>query len=61
MPKIGNQAIHEEDNLWYFWDESWASRQGPFESKDIALKQLKKYCDWLDDGPTINMRTGKIE
>lgn len=30
---------------WYFWDESWANRLGPYESKEEAEKMLNKYCD----------------
>ena len=38
MPKIGNQAIHEEDNLWYFWDE----RETALNLNRTELVELRK-------------------
>jgi hypothetical protein len=29
---------------WYFWDETWADRHGPFEAEGEARRQLKVYC-----------------
>lgn len=28
---------------WYFWNEVWADRYGPYESEDEANKQLERY------------------
>jgi hypothetical protein len=40
--------VHEEDGKWYFWDETWADRHGPYDTEEIARAELKKYCDYLD-------------
>ena len=40
--------VHSEDGHWWFWDESWADRHGPFASEDEARRALSAYCDYLD-------------
>ena len=37
--------IHEEDCKWYFWDEVWCDRYGPFHTEEIAKAELKRYCE----------------
>lgn len=39
-----SDPIHEENGKWYFWNEVWADRYGPYDSKQKAIEQLKKYC-----------------
>lgn len=39
-----NDPIHEEDGKWYFWDETWADRYGPYDTEEIARETLKRYC-----------------
>lgn len=44
-----SDPIHYEngesgDPGWYFWDETWGERQGPFGSHDLAEKELEQYC-----------------
>jgi len=37
--------IHQnEDGKWYFWDETWAFEEGPFNTKLEAENALDKYC-----------------
>jgi len=28
---------------WYFWDETWASSYGPFETEEEARTRLSEY------------------
>lgn len=35
--------VHEENNSWYFWDETWTNRHGPFASRDEAETMLEAY------------------
>jgi hypothetical protein len=43
--------IHQDtQGGWYFWDETWADRIGPFQSRDIAERALKDYSDFLTTG-----------
>lgn len=34
-----------EDWKWYFWDESWSTQYGPYETEEEARAGLKKYCE----------------
>jgi hypothetical protein len=36
--------IFQENGQWYFWDEN-GDKQGPFESQEIALEELKRYFE----------------
>jgi len=37
--------VHQDsDGLWYFWEENWALRHGPFDTEDQARLALTKYC-----------------
>jgi len=42
--------VHEHEGRWYFWDEVWANRHGPFKSEEEAAGQCKRYLDWLNNG-----------
>lgn len=33
---------------WYFWDETWANRIGPFPDEATANLECEKYARWLD-------------
>lgn len=35
--------IHEDDGKWYFWDETWSDRLGPYNTKEIAEKAMQQY------------------
>lgn len=46
--------IHRDDenNLWYFWDESQADRFGPFPTESHAREASDRYAAFLDTGKT---------
>ena len=48
-----NQPIHKCENSWYFWDETWAYRHGPYASKKECEIKLSKYAKWLDTGDYV--------
>jgi phosphatidylglycerophosphatase A len=53
-----NNPVYKEDNKWYFWDETWAYRCGPFLTEQEAEWRLLLYCLFvLDDCKKI----GEIE
>jgi hypothetical protein len=33
---------------WFYWDETWAYRIGPFDTKEMAQIELNKYCEELN-------------
>lgn len=39
-----NDPVHKEKDGWYFWDETWADRIGPYTTEEEAREQLEKYC-----------------
>jgi hypothetical protein len=50
MGSVGSNAIHKEADGWYFWDETWAHRLGPFTSEKKCEIKLTKYAHWLSTG-----------
>jgi len=36
--------VHQDNNKWYFWDETWGNRYGPYDTETEARKLLAKYC-----------------
>ncbi len=39
-----SDPIHEESGSWYFWDETWGYRHGPYATREEATKELDRYC-----------------
>lgn len=37
--------VHEEKGKWYFWDETWADRYGPYDSEQKARTAMEKYSE----------------
>ena len=40
----GLTPLHEHDGKWYFWDEVWANRVGPFDTEKEAREALWEYA-----------------
>ena len=45
---MSRDPVHEENGQWYFYDETWSDRLGPYESEKKARRKLKEYINWLD-------------
>jgi hypothetical protein len=45
--------VHEEVGKWWFWDETWADRLGPFDTELQARERLEEYIDWLNSGCSV--------
>ena len=43
-----HKVIFTENDQWFFWDETWSQKHGPFQSEDEAVDNLKRYCNHLD-------------
>jgi hypothetical protein len=39
--------VHEENGKWYFWEETWADRQGPFDTELQARNACEQYAQAL--------------
>ena len=37
-------VFSEGPGMWYFWDETWAWRHGPYATEELARSKLKKYA-----------------
>lgn len=40
-------AVHKFCGKWWFWDEVWIDRMGPFSSREEAVDALKVYAESL--------------
>jgi len=45
-----SDPVHQDaaDGKWYFWDETWADRCGPFDTKEACRIALYHYAVSLD-------------
>ena len=41
---MSNDPVHQDTDGWYFWEETWADRSGPFKTETLARAALKRYC-----------------
>ena len=44
-------AVHKHEGKWYFWDEVWANRIGPYDSMIEAEIKMEEYFDHLNRKP----------
>lgn len=49
-----NQVIQDEDEKWYYWEETWCDTIGPFETKEEATSECMRYCHYLNTGEVIS-------
>lgn len=45
--------VHEHEKKWYFWDETWTDRHGPYDTKAEAEIGLKLYAFYLETGINV--------
>lgn len=38
------EVTHQHEGKWWFWNETWSDRYGPYESKEEASKALFEYA-----------------
>jgi len=45
-----SDPVHQDetDSQWYFWDEVWADRYGPYTTEEECRKSLASYCVYLN-------------
>lgn len=53
-PCRSSDPVHEEGGQWWFWEETWADRQGPFPTRAAAVEACNRYSRWLHYGPDDN-------
>lgn len=42
------KAVHYFNGGWWFWDETWSHRLGPFSTENDAGRALYMYCKYLN-------------
>jgi hypothetical protein len=42
--KIKGDTVHQHDNYWWFWDETWSTRLGPYPSHEEAEMALSRHA-----------------
>lgn len=40
--------VHQDAAGWWFYDETWADRHGPFPDREKAEQELESYVETLD-------------
>jgi hypothetical protein len=40
-----SDIVHYENGKWYFWQECWSDKYGPFLTKEETEAALKYYCN----------------
>jgi hypothetical protein len=44
------RIIHQKEDGWYYWSETWTDEHGPFDSSEEAQYFLYVYAYYLDTG-----------
>lgn len=44
---VFKDPVHQYEGKWYFWNEVWADRMGPYDSEDDAREAMNKYVETL--------------
>lgn len=42
-----NPIYKDRNGKYYFWDETWTTSFGPYQTKEKAEKELDKYVRYL--------------
>ena len=42
--KIKSDPVHQHDKYWWFWDETWTNRVGPYPSYKESEMALSRYA-----------------
>jgi hypothetical protein len=48
---MATDPVHYDDKekAWFFWDETWAYRHGPYGSREEASIECSRYARSLDN------------
>ena len=50
---MSSNPVHEEHGKWYFWNEVWTDREGPFNSEVEAKGMCVYYTKYALDGKSV--------
>lgn len=43
--RFEGDPVEYTDGAWWFWDETWAYRDGPFQTERAARERLTEYYE----------------
>lgn len=52
--------VHEDDAGWWYWDETWSERGGPYPSKEAAEEFMRRYARICLQGREWSPRVGEV-
>lgn len=52
--------VHEDDAGWWYWDEFWSERYGPYPSKEAAEEFMRRYARICIQGREWSPHVGEI-
>lgn len=47
---MSSDPIFAEDKSWFYWNETWTDKFGPFRSEELARASLKLYVEFELEG-----------
>jgi len=50
-PCMPNNPVHQWEGKWWFWDETWSNRVGPYEDATKAREGMELYVKLFLDKP----------
>ena len=54
MTVKNGDPVHKNGGRWWFWDEVWVERHGPYATKAEAKAACARYAEWLEKGAKTN-------
>jgi hypothetical protein len=45
---MAHDPVHEAGGRWWFWDETWGTRHGPYPTETAARSELRSYGRLLE-------------
>lgn len=53
-------CVHQDEAGFWFWDETWTVRYGPWDTEEECRRELAGYVRYLDEGLSVE-KPGFIE
>lgn len=50
-----DESVMQKSDGWYWYDET-GDEHGPYNTRELVEKQIKDYCKYLENGPTLWQR-----
>lgn len=54
-----SNPVHQDTQGWWFYDETWSDRRGPYPTERAAVRDCQRYAEFLEYGPEWRSKTTK--